>query len=323
MKEEADNEKLLIRYLLGDLPEEQKLQVEGMYLRDDQHYERLLAIEDELFYDYAQGKLSPGERKQFEERFLASRRNSKRAMLASALIRKMSEVGPAETAEPGLAVRERRFRWQSLKPHLRVQSGAVRFSMAALAIMLFASIWLIIRTVRLQNEFNRFREERKVQEDRLQQQTQQERARADELSLRLKREVDEFAMLKAQSGQRLQKLPYMISLELEPSFVRGQAAYMKKLQIPPGIRQIKLQLNLKSAVEYKSYQVIMLTVDGAEKWSQGMVRAQRRGSDQEISLKLPSRLLAEGDYELRVKGYTVNGTLEETGDYYYFGILRK
>jgi hypothetical protein len=323
MREEAENEKLLIRYLLGDLPEDQRLQVEERFLGEDQHYERLLALEDELFYDYAQGKLSPGERKQFEERFLVSERNSKRAMLASALVRKMSEAAPAETAEPGLADRERQFWWRTLKSYFRVQSTAARFSLTAVAIMLLVSIWLVIGIVKLQNEFNRFREERRVQEERLQQQAQQERARADELNLKLKREIAEYAILKAQSGQQRQRLPSMISLELEPSFVRGQAADMKKLHIPPGVRLIKLNLNLKAEVEYKSYQVTLLTADGAERWSQGMLRAQRTDSGQEISLKLPSRLLAEGDYELRIKGYASGGTLEETGDYYYFSVVRK
>ena len=99
MKDEADNEKLLMGYLLGDLPEEQRFQVEGLFLRDDQSYEQLLALEDDLFYDYAQNKLSPGEYEQFEQRFLSSERNRKRAVLASSLARRMSETAPVETAE--------------------------------------------------------------------------------------------------------------------------------------------------------------------------------------------------------------------------------
>src|SRR4030095_5471069 len=115
MKDEADNEKLLIRYLLGDLPEEQRLQVEGVFLSDDQRYERMLALEDELFYDYAQNKLSPGEREQFEKRFLSSERNRKKAMTVSALTRKMSESAPVETSESGASDREPQRFWQSLK----------------------------------------------------------------------------------------------------------------------------------------------------------------------------------------------------------------
>src|SRR5215468_6910885 len=96
MKDEADKEKLLIRYLLGSLPEEQRLQVESEFLGDDQRYERLLALENELYYDYAQNELSPGEREQFEKRFLSSEQNRKKAMIASALAHKMSESASVE-----------------------------------------------------------------------------------------------------------------------------------------------------------------------------------------------------------------------------------
>src|SRR5262245_38583195 len=134
MKDEADNEKLLIRYLLGNLPEEQQLQIEGEFLSDDQRYERLLALENELFYNYAQNKLSPSESEQFEKRFLSSERNRKRAMIASALTSKMFEVESVEATEKGIADREPQRFWQSLKSYFVAQSAAMRVSLAALAI---------------------------------------------------------------------------------------------------------------------------------------------------------------------------------------------
>ena len=106
MRDEADNEKLLIMYLLGSLPEEQRLQVEVEFLSDDHLYERLLALENELFYDYAQNKFSPGEREQFEKRFLSSELNRKKAMIASALTRMMSESASVEATEKNIADRE-------------------------------------------------------------------------------------------------------------------------------------------------------------------------------------------------------------------------
>src|SRR4030095_9849958 len=94
MKDDGYNEQLLTRYLLGNLLEDQMLQIEAMFLSDDQSYERLLALENELFHDYAQNKLSPGDRKQFEKRFLSSERNRTRAMIATALSHKMFEAVP-------------------------------------------------------------------------------------------------------------------------------------------------------------------------------------------------------------------------------------
>jgi hypothetical protein len=40
-------------------------------------------------------------------------------------------------------------------------------------------------------------------------------------------------------------------------------------------------------------------------------------------LTLPAGILAEGDYELSLKGHASDGTLEETGDYYYLSVRRK
>jgi hypothetical protein len=322
MKDVADNEKLLTQYLLGNLPEEQQERIEGEFLRDDQCYEHLLTLEDELFYDYAQNKLSAGEREQFEKRFLSSEGNRKRALLASALARKLSEAAPVETAERGAAGREPRPFWRSLKSYFVAQNAAMRVSLTALAIVAGALIWLAIGIVRLRNEFNQFRAQRDVQEGQLRQQAQQERARADELNLKLGREVDENAILRREFDKmQAQRVPSVVSLVLNPATVREKAP-MKKVYLP-GAGLLKLRLKLKREVEYKSYQVILLTVEGDEKWSQGMLQAQRTDSGRSIVLSLPARILAEGDYELRLKGYAADGALEETGDYYYLSISRR
>jgi hypothetical protein len=98
---------------------------------------------------------------------------------------------------------------------------------------------------------------------------------------------------------------------------------MKKLYLPPGAILSILKLKLKGGAEYKSYHATLLTVEGAERWSQDMLQAKLTGSGRSIDLWLPVRTLPPGDYELRLKGYASDGTLEETGDYYYLSIRRK
>jgi hypothetical protein len=206
----------------------------------------------------------------------------------------------------------------------------MRGSLAALAIVSLALIWLVVGIFRLRNEFNQSRAQQAVQEDRLRQQAQQERARADELNLKLEREIDENATLRqelskmeAQTRGQGERSPSVISLVLAPSIIRDQAPGMTKLNLPQGARLLKLLLKLKGEVEYKSYQVTLLTAEGAERWSQDMLQAQRTGSGRYIELWLPNKTLTPGDYELRLKGYASDGTLEETGDYYYLSIRRK
>jgi hypothetical protein len=329
MKDDGYNEQLLTRYLLGNLPEEERIQVEGELLSDDQSYERILVLEDELFYDYALNKLSPGERKQFEKRFLSSEENRKRAILYSNVANKISETTPAGTAEKKIAGRESQHFRRHLKSYFVAQSAAMRVSLVALAIVSLALIWLVIGIVRLRNEINQFGAQMAVQNDQLRQQANHERARADELNLKLKREKDESAMMRQElskmqaqpDGQR-QRAPSLISLALAPSIVREQAPDMKKLYLPSGARLLKLLLKLKEKAEYKSYQVILLTVEGVKIWSQDMLQVQGTGSGRSIELWLPSRTLAPGDYQLKLNGYASDGTLEKTRDYYYLSIRK-
>jgi len=129
--------------------------------------------------------------------------------------------------------------------------------------------------------------------------------------------------MQAQSAAPELIAPSVISFVLAPSIARGQAPGMKKLYLSPGAILLILKLKLKGGAEYKSYHATLLTVEGAERWSKDMLQAKRTGSGRSIDLSLPARTLAPGDYELRLKGYASDGTLEETGDYYYLSIRRK
>jgi hypothetical protein len=329
MEDEAANEQQLTWYLLGNLPEEEQRQVEEQFLSNDQRYDQILALEDELFYDYTQNKLSPGEREQFEKRFLSSEHNRKRAILYSDVANEISETAMVGTADKDIADREQQHFWLSLKSCFAAQGAAMRVSLAALAIASLVLIWLVIGILRLRNELNRLGTQLAVQDDQLRQHDQQERARADELNLKLKREMDENSMLRQELSKKQSQSvgqgehPHsVISLVLSPSIVRGQAPDMKKLYLPSGARLLKLLLKLKDKEEYKSYQVTLSTVEGAKIWSHEMLRAQRTDSGRSIELWLPTSTLSPGDYQLKLNGYTSDGTLEKTKDYYYLNIRR-
>ncbi len=60
----------LTRYLLGELSEQECLEIEQRCLDDDQTFEQLEAIEAELTDDYVRGMLGGRRRKQFEKRIL-------------------------------------------------------------------------------------------------------------------------------------------------------------------------------------------------------------------------------------------------------------
>src|SRR5205809_7076244 len=90
MNSQANNEDLLVRYLLGEVSDEEQVRIEQLFFTDDQYFEQLLAVENELRYDYAQGKLSDNNRRRFEKRFLVSSEDRAQTSLAEALLKRLT-----------------------------------------------------------------------------------------------------------------------------------------------------------------------------------------------------------------------------------------
>jgi hypothetical protein len=100
MKERTENGSLLVRYLLAQLPEGERDQIEDRYAVDDDFFEELLIVESELIDRYLQEELSDPERRQFEASFLNSpsrrvRIDSARVMMKGLATASISTVPPA------------------------------------------------------------------------------------------------------------------------------------------------------------------------------------------------------------------------------------
>jgi len=78
MDTSSDQVRLLQRYLLGDVSEEEQIAIESLYFTDGEAFENLLALEDELTFRYFANSLSKADRRRFEARYLtaASRKKS-------------------------------------------------------------------------------------------------------------------------------------------------------------------------------------------------------------------------------------------------------
>src|SRR4030095_5974184 len=101
MKTLNDNRELIERYLLGEASEEERLQIEEKFFADDECFEQMLAGEDELFYDYASGRLGGPERSRFEKRFLSFEEGRRKVETARAVMGKLAQRDT--TALPAVA----------------------------------------------------------------------------------------------------------------------------------------------------------------------------------------------------------------------------
>lgn len=97
---EADDNKQMANYILGNLPEAEEACLEAEYLADPRLQEQLLFVEDELVDDYVQGRLSTTEKAHLEARFLASPRGRRKLEFVNSLVRVADEEASAEKQHP-------------------------------------------------------------------------------------------------------------------------------------------------------------------------------------------------------------------------------
>src|SRR5215471_4901141 len=90
MNSRSEDPEVLLRYLLGELPDAERTLIEQRFFTDEDYYEQLLAVEDELRYDFVQGRLSPARRESFERRFLGTSRDRNSLDFPGALISGLS-----------------------------------------------------------------------------------------------------------------------------------------------------------------------------------------------------------------------------------------
>ena len=329
MMERIDQQQI-VRFLLGDLSEEHRLELEEQIFKDDSCYRQVLAIEEELADDYVQNNLSASQRSRFEQNLLGSRRRRDGVEFAAALSRALIAFEtPNMTAPPRVSW------WNSLLAFLRPRSIRLAFvtSFAALA-LLVGAVGLVIENHRLSH---------RVEQARREQDSSINRTRSNETDALIKqRELEgEIANLGTQSGemqakliqkqhelealrrslqQRAQTSPSTFAtFVLSPGLTRGTDE-PEKLIIHPSTRLVQIQLALEKEEDYQSYLAEIRTARGNLVWSKSNLTTERTGYGLAVSLTIPAKLLSAGEYELALKGAT-KGKLEAVG-YYYFIALK-
>jgi hypothetical protein len=328
MNVKTDEETLLTRYLLGELPEAEQLLVEERFFADDAYFEQLLALENELKYDYTRGGLTPSQRARFAERFLKTPQERRAAALAGAILDTAAEVNVAHS-RPAAACEEQASWRRRLLAFFALQNQALQFSLAALALaLLLGGAWLLFDSARLRGELAQLRaaaekEQQAAQQQAVAQSAQQKQLQnelADERQRRNQLER-ELAQEKNEQAEAAQKQPSFLAFALSSGLVRGEAE-TKRLVVPADVNALRLRLNLKKKGAFVRYRGALQTLDGAELWSQDIRRSQAGGQVQAVTWYLPARLFTAGDYVILLKGITAQGESVEVGDY-YFTVVRK
>ena len=330
MAANLNSEKLISQYLLGDLPEEQQVEIEDRAFQDTEFLANITAVENDLIDEYVRGEMPETVRRKFENRFLASAERRKRVEFAKALTHITSEYafkGKGVVAPVSVSWRD------SLDAFFRSLNPVAKFAMAAIVLLvLVGGAGLVTETLRLRSRLTTLQAENQSHQSegqQLQQQMEFQRRRNEELTARLNHEKQQ----REQTEESLQRLSetstettpaprsIIASLTLLPGISRG-GGEKPSLAIAPDARLVRLQIGIDPEEQYKTFAVDLRSVAGRQVWTRENLTARNRRGARSIGLTLPATALKPGEYELKLTGLTEGGATEDVG-FYYFDVRKK
>ena len=304
MRSQRSKETLQVKFLLGNLTEEEQVQVEDRAFADGDFLSALEDTEADLIDAYVRGELSQSDRRSFELRFLTSPERRRKVEFARALATIISESSIQESRAAGRPFFTRLFgEWN---PVLQFATG-----MAAL-FCIAGGAWLVSENAEIRSRVAALEAERRdfeVREQSLRQQLSEEQTRAAALAMQ-SRQASEAA-----------RAPLVASLVLAPGVSRAQTR-AERLVLGPSVQIARIEIPLESRDDYPRFRAELRTRSGEEVLSRSNLVSQKSGDGFTISVDVPASALAVGDYELALKGIAADHTSQDVG-YYYFGVQRR
>lgn len=289
MKEVKDDERLIRRFLLGELKAEEYEHVEERFIVDGEYQERVLMAEDDLIEDYLDDALSEEERQRFGVHFLSTTRQRRKLRIAESTKKYVAAEMAARSATPvALPVQLDSSRRSYKRLSLRNPLISVPLA-AALLLVIGLSVMKLI-------EFRR----------------------ASDLLAQEKNRISAIERELAQLNQQSVEPPpsqgvRAFSVILSPVFVRDVDA-AARFSPPPDAASVELRLLLARG-EYQNYRAVLQKVGTANRFAISNLRAVDTGGDKAVLVKLPTHLLTRGDYHLTLSGDNADGKAEEVGEY--------
>lgn len=278
MIDKAGQKRLMVQYLLGELPADERAEFEDVYLKDTDVFQELVALENEMIDEYILGELSEGQREKFERSFLANPSRRETVETARSLL---AYSAAAENAVSSIAIEPRRKRLYG--------RGMAQLATAVIFLIMLGGIsWLILNNRRMASDLEKLQRERSaaIQDKKaLQQQLDSQRADLQQHD----RTIEQISQLP--SGT--------VPFTLGPGISRGDGE-PTTLIIPPRAAYVLLRVFLQDD-SHSSYSFSIRTVEGDLVWRQSELEGTvKLGHSREVAAIVPSRLLKTGDYVLRV-----------------------
>lgn len=295
----TDNQEALMRrYLLGDLPEAEQLALETGFFADSNLLEQMQEAETDLVDDYVRGQLSNTDQQQFERHYLITPDHQERVAFARELLRAANEFELPQLAPPKESF------WEKLLAALRAPQFAFGAAATAVVLLVVGAVWLNNQRADWQRQFAQTAAERAAEQQRVR-----------ELEAQLAQQTQQNAELSSELAKLNERLnaeapkPTIFSFLLIPG-VRGSE--QQTLKLPSTAQQIRLQIKLEAS-DFPRYRASLRPLDGGAGWNPTSI--SKTGST--VFVTIPADKLRSGDYILTLTGVEAAGATEEINRYFF------
>ena len=309
MQPDGVDHRVLTKYLLGDLSEEEQVQIEDRAFADKDYLNELEAAEADLIDAYVHGGLSQSERRAFERRFLPSPQRRRKVQFARDFASVSAEFKATEnhlrTPQPGS---------RSLLDMIRGWTPELRLAAAVAGVVVTAAVcWLAVENTHMRSRVAALEAGRREVEAR-------EQALRQELNEQQRHPIGVAPPVQQQadSGKRG---PLIVSLALFPGLSRGETA-VPQLRLSPSAQIANIEIQLEPRDDYPRFRAELRSRSGEEILIANNVRSRRTEGGFVVSVAVASNTLASGEYEIALKGIGNNHTVQDVG-YYYFSVQKQ
>lgn len=336
MKNYPEDEKTAVRYLLGELADEERDRFEERLFEDEAFSVFLDDTENDLIDEYLRGELGFETKRRFETVYLSNESRRGKVEAAKVLHYKLFPEQPKAAAS---TINENSF-WRSLPGFFRLPNPALAGGLATILLMiLIAGIWLL-------------NDRRSTAPDRAGADNSGQPTPGPEANFEIDNpsppeEANKPSGTNAPNGvtngekpetpQRpknaapppagkrpepaekpavVRQPPRVLAFSLLPPLRSSQNPVLK---IPSSAQTVRLRLFDNFGQKYENFTVELSDGTGNAVWSR-KVKAAR--SAESITVEIPNSVFKDGNHEISVRGVTGEGSVEEIS-FYNFAVRRK
>jgi hypothetical protein len=275
MRETSQGRERIRRYLLGDLNEAARQQVEERILTDRDYHEEVLMVEEELLDEYAADELSDKDRQLFQLHYLSTPRQSQKLRVTQVLNKYAAKhlmPLPEASAETGWLRRCIAFA-ASLN-----RSSQIVFA-AVLIVLVVAGSWIGWRAWRSRDAYSN---------------------------------REELARLNSPAALTSAPNSTVAPITLRRIQLRDVGSSLNVVTLTPAIKVIRFQIP-QIPKQYPSYRVAVSAVSGTPLMALDGIKQLNQGDT--LLVQFPARWFTNDDYRLTVQGVHDSGRIDELGDY--------